>query len=161
MDQETTTFTEEEVNKKLQSETDKVRTEYSTKIKTMEEELNKYKPKEPTDEEKQLHDKIKAFEEKEKEFNLKEKTVKVQDQLNTLGFPKELGKYLNVGDDIETSIKEISDILKDYKTNNSYIPKSHKGGTEGITKEQFNKMNYKDRLNLFKNNTELYKQLSR
>lgn len=160
MEQETKTFTEEEVSKKVQSETDKVRTEYSSKIKGLEDELNKYKPKQPTEKEKQLQDRIKEFEEKERLFSLKEKTIKVQDQLNTLGLPKELGKYINVGDDVETSLKELSDILKDYKSNNGYIPRGHKE-TTGITKEQFSKMSYKDRLNLFKTNTELYNQLSR
>ena len=37
------------VSKYVQSETDKVRTDYSSKLKTVNEELAKYKPKEKSE----------------------------------------------------------------------------------------------------------------
>ena len=43
---ETITLTDEEIQKKIQGAEDKVRTEYSKKIKTLEEELKTLKPKE-------------------------------------------------------------------------------------------------------------------
>lgn len=78
---ETRTFTEEEVNKLKQSAEDKVRTEYTKRIKALESELKEYKPKTLTDEEKALQDKIKALEDKEKELEFKERNIKLQDTL--------------------------------------------------------------------------------
>ena len=50
--------TKAQVEKLLQSETDKIRTEYSQKLKTVNEELNQYKPKEKSESEKALEERI-------------------------------------------------------------------------------------------------------
>ena len=67
--------TKAQVEKLLQSETDKIRTEYSQKLKTVNEELSQYKPKEKSDAEKALEDRISALEAKEKELAHTEKAT--------------------------------------------------------------------------------------
>lgn len=160
----TKTFTEEEVNKLKQSAEDKVRTEYTKRIKALENELTELRPKTLTDEEKALQDKIKALEDKEKELEFKERNIKLQDTLKNNGLDRQLAKYLNLQgvEDIESYVGEVADVLKSQtKNSNTYKPNTHKSKDNSITKEQFSKMSYADRLNLFKTNEELYKQLSK
>ncbi len=151
-----------ELSKKIQSAEDRVRTEYSKKIKALEEQLKELQPKELSTEEKAFQDKLQALEQKEKEIARKEMEIKVSETLKNNGLDAQLSKYLNLQgvEDIESYIKEIKEVLNIQLSTNTYKPNAHKG-TEGITKEQFNKMSYADRLNLFKNNEELYKQLSK
>lgn len=61
----------EQVNKLIQSETDKVRTDYSTRLRTANEELAKYKPQEKSDSEKALEARLSALEAKEKKLPTK------------------------------------------------------------------------------------------
>jgi len=151
---------EGEVNKKLQSETDRVRTEYSKKIKAYEEELIQLRPKTLTEEEKALQEKSQALENKEKELMQKEKlstlTTKLQDQ----GLPQQLSKYLIGVEDVETEISGLKEMFNGLVLDNSFKPNNHTSQKEVITKEQFKKMSYIERLNLFNSNEELFKKLS-
>lgn len=149
-------FGEDEISKRIQSETDKVRTEYSKKLKTTEDELAKFKPVEKSDAEKELDKRIAELETKQKEIDSKEKSMKVQELLTGSNMPKDLAKYLNLGDDTETSIKEVVNILSQHM---SYKPVNHKK-TETITKEQFKAMKYSERAKLAEDNPELYETLS-
>ena len=54
----------EQVTKLIQSETDKVRTDYSTRLRTANEELAKYKPQEKSDSEKAFEQRLSALEAK-------------------------------------------------------------------------------------------------
>lgn len=159
------TYTEEEVTKllkaKLQSETDKVRTEYSKKLKDKDDELNKYKPKEKSETEIELENRLKVIEDKEKEVSKKERLLNISDELEKQGLPKQLNKYLLEVKDTATEINSLKEIFNNSKLDNSYKPSSHNSQKDSITKEQFLKMGYADRLNLFKSNKELYNRLSK
>lgn len=164
---EVKTFTEEEVLKKLQSETDKVRTEYSKKIKEMENKIKELSPVEKTQAELDLENRIKSLEDKEKEIQAKELELKVAETLENNGLTKQLSKYLNLQgvEDIESYVKEVSEVLSkhlaDTSLNNTYKPNKHTATKDVITKEQFNKMSYMERLNIFKTNEELYNKLNK
>ncbi len=155
----------EEISKKIQSETDKVRTEYTKKIKALEEQLKELQPVEPTEEEKALQDKLQALEQKEKEIAKKEMEIKVAETLSKNGLPQQLNKYLSIEEvqDVESYLQEFKEIINSQiaNSNSTYKPNNHKGQSESISKDQFAKMSYSDRLNLFKTNEELYKQLSK
>lgn len=152
-----------ELIKKIQSAEDRVRTKYIKKIKALEEQLKELKPKELSAEEKALQDKLQALEQREKEIARREMELKVCETLRKNGLDAQLSKYLNLQgvEDIESYIQEIKAVLGSQLSTNTYKPNAHKGQTEGITKEQFNRMSYVDRLNLFKSNEELYRQLSK
>ncbi|AKA71227.1 capsid assembly scaffolding protein Gp46 family protein [Clostridium scatologenes] len=162
---EVKTYTEEEVNKllnaKIQSETDKVRTEYSKKMKTLEEEVKTLKPVEKSESELKLEERLKALEDKEKEVQAKEKLLNITNKLSEQGLPSQLAKYLMQGEDVETEIASLKEIFTNNVIDNSYKPQNHKSSKDVITKEQFNKMSYMDRMNLFKSNKDLYQKLSK
>lgn len=152
-------FGEEDVNKRIQSEGDKIRTDYSKKVKTLEEELTKYKPKDKTEAELELEKKQSELAKKEKEIVDKERLFKVQELLQANDLPSALAKYLH-GEDLETMTKEVTDILNKHVLDGSFKPNKHKS-TDGVTVEEFKKMNYKQKCDLSEKNPELYAKLSK
>lgn len=152
--------TKAQVEKLLQSETDKIRTEYSQKLKTVNEELNQYKPKEKSESEKALEDRISALEAKEKELANKEKAMTIANKLKEKELPEGLAKYLNVGDDIDKAIDEVGALFGNYFLEGSNKPTNH-NTNKGITKADFKKMSYIERSKLFQENPQLFEILNK
>ena len=150
----------ESVKKFVQSETDKVRTDYSTKLKTANDELSKFKPAEKSDAEKALEERIKKIEEKEKLLNDKEKQNTISEKLKEKGLPIELSSFINIGDDVDSDVDKVVTALGKYFLNSNFKPESH-ASNKGITKEQFAKMSYLERAKLYEENPELYKMLAK
>ena len=148
------------VSKYVQSETDKVRTDYSSKLKTANEELAKYKPKEKSDAEKALEDRISALEAKEKELANKEKAMTIANKLKEKELPEGLAKYLSVGDDVDKAIDEVGAMFGNYFLEGSNKPSNH-NTNKGITKKDFQKMGYMERTKLFQENPTLYNALNK
>ena len=148
------------VSKYVQSETDKVRTDYSSKLKTVNEELAKYKPKEKSDAEKALEERITALENREKELANKEKAMTIANKLKEKGIPTELAQYLNVGDDVDKTIEEVGTVFGNYFLEGSNKPTNH-NTYKGITKSDFQKMGYMERTKLFQENPTLYEALNK
>ena len=148
------------VQKLIQSETDRVRTEYSQKLKTVNEELSQYKPKEKSDAEKALEERISALEVKEKELANKEKAMTIANKLKDKGIPTELAQYLSVGDDVDKTIDEVGALFGNYFLNGSNKPTNH-NTNKGITKADFKKMSYIERSKLFQENPQLFEILNK
>lgn len=146
------------VQKYAQSEADKVRTNYSKQLKDVNDELAKYKPKEKTEEEKSIEARLKALEDREAELNKKERQAQIKDKLEELGLPTGLATYLNFKDDDD--IEKVGGELAGYFLENGNKPKNHPK-SQPVTKEQFKKMSYIQRAQLYQENPELYKALSK
>lgn len=153
-----TTEQMEVVNKAIQSESDKVRTEYSKKIKDLEGKL----PKELSADEKALQERIKALEDRERALQQKELTTNLQAKLKDKGLNEQLANYLKVQgiEDLETYIEDIAKVIN-VQLDDGYKPKDHEKQNSKITKEQFNNMNYVERMNLYNINKTLYDALSK
>lgn len=151
----------EAVQKIIQSETDKVRTKYSSELKTVNDELAQYKPKQKSDSELALEQRIANLEAKEKEVANKERAMTIADKLKAKGLPSELAQYLNVGEDIDGSIDKVGDALGNYFLGQVSNPSGNHTTNKGITKADFAKMSYSERAKLFQENNELYKALSK
>ncbi|GKX65830.1 DUF4355 domain-containing protein [Inconstantimicrobium mannanitabidum] len=73
----------------------------------------------------------------------------------------------NDDDSTNANIEKIGSIItsltdnkvKDKLSNSSYVPPKSENNTNTITKEQFNKMGYKEKLNLYKTDQETYNNL--
>lgn len=146
------------VQKYAQSEADKVRTNYSKQLKDVNDELNKYKPKEKTEEEKSLEARIKALEDREAEISKKERQVQVKGKLEELGLPTGLADYLNFKNDED--IEKVGGELAKYFLENGSKPTNH-AKSQPVTRDQFKKMSYVQRAQLYNENPELYKMLSK
>ena len=152
--------TKAQVEKLLQSETDKIRTEYSQKLKTVNEELNQYKPKEKSETEKALEERIAKLEAREKEINAREQSMTLASKLKEKNLPTELAKYINVGDDMDKTIDEVGAMFGNYFLDGTNRPTNH-STNKGITKKEFQKMGYAERAKLYSENPQLYEALSK
>ena len=166
------TFTLEEVQKMIQSETDKRVTQA---LKTAELKNNK-KVKEAeklatmsaTEKyEYELQQREQAIADKERELTLAENKAAAASILADKGISATL-VYLVVTDDADTMHENIDKLDKAFKASvkaevekrlASNAPKSSVSN-DNITKETFSKMSLKDAQNLYKTNPDLYKKLS-
>lgn len=134
-----------------QSTEDRIRTTYSEKIKGLEDELSKVKPKELTDDQKKI-----------KELEAELNQTKFNNKLKSLGVSDELASYLKSDIDID-KFSKFYDGLKAKTTSNgqeNFVPSQNQNNGAGITKEQFHKMSYDEKVKLYTENSELYSQLS-
>lgn len=150
-------YLDEQVRTAVQKETDKVRTKYNKEIKTYEttiQELQGKIPREKSEEELGWEKEKAEFEKEKMQFNL-------QKQLSDKGLDSKLAQYLNVQgvENLETYLNELTEVIGK-PTTNSYKPKSHVTATN-LTKADFQKMNYNERINLYNTNKELYDSLSK
>ena len=148
------------VKKYVQSETDKVRTDYSKKLKDANDELTKYKPQEKSDSEKALDERISALEQREKAMADKERAMTIAQKLKDKGIPESLAQYLNLGEDIDADVEKVGTALGNYFLDGTDKPFNHRTN-KGITKEDFKKMSYSERAKLFNEDNALYKILSK
>jgi pyridoxine 5'-phosphate synthase PdxJ len=144
MSEENITYTQEQVDKMVQSERDKIRTDYTKQIKELQGKL----PEEKDEKEVNLEKRLKTLEQKEKMMELKEK-------LQGKGFDQSLSEFINPNSDIE----KLAEILK-VQQNQNYVPGNHKSTESSLTKEQFQNMGYTERAKIYNDSPELYKKLS-
>lgn len=148
-----------DVQRLLQSHEDRIRTDYSQKLKDANAELMKYKPVEKSDAEKNLEERIANLEAKEKDIAAKEKAMTIANKLKEKGLPTELAQYLSVGDDVDAVVEKVGVAMGGYFLNNGNKPTDHRTN-KGVTKSDFAKMSYSERAKLFQENPELYKALA-
>lgn len=149
-----------EVQKLLQSHEDRIRTDYSKKLKDANDELAKYKPVEKSDEEKALEERVATLEAKERELAEREKAMTIANKLKEKELPVDLAKYLNVGEDIDATIEELGTVFGNYFLEGSNKPTNH-NTYKGLTKKDFVQMSYGERAKLYAENPTLYSALSK
>ena len=171
-DTQKTTFTIEEVQKMIQSETDKRVTQA---LKTAElknnkkiKEAEKLATMSATEKyEYELQQREQAIADKERELTLAENKAAAASILADKGISATLVDLV-VTDDADTMHENIDKLDKAFKASvkaevekrlASNSPKSSISDNT-ITKESFSKMSLKDAQNLYQNNPELYKKLS-
>lgn len=135
-----------------QSTEDRIRTTYSEKIKGLETELAKVKPQELTDDQKKI-----------KELEAELNQTKFNNKLKSLGVSDELASYLKSDIDMDKFSKFYDGLKAKTASNNgqeNFVPSQNQNNGAGITKEQFHKMSYDEKVRLYTENAELYSQLS-
>lgn len=148
------------VQKYVQSHEDRIRTDYSKRLKDANDELAKYKPVEKSDAEKALEDRISALEAKEKELASKEKAMTIANKLKDKGIPTELAQYLSVGENVDETVEKVGALFGNYFLDGTVKPTNH-NTHKGITREDFKRMGYAERAKLYSENPELYKALNK
>lgn len=149
------------VQKILQSHEDRIRTDYSRKLKDAETELAKYKPQEKSESEKKLEERIAALEAKEQELANKEKSMTIAEKLKSKDLPQDLAKFLNVTDDnLDSTIEEVAKMFGGHFLDKTNKPTNH-ATNRGVTKADFKKMSYSQRAQLYQENPQLYEALSK
>ena len=170
---EQTTYSLEEVQKLIQSETDK---RVSQALKTQQKKYEKQqteaeKLRNMTDEQKQSYEyeqKLQTLEAREKEFNLMQNKLECTKILSEKGLPTSFVDYV-VTDDAETMNERINDFEKLFKAEvqdavtkkiGSTTPKTSTSSQVGLTKESFKNLSLNERMNIAKTNPTLYNSLT-
>ncbi len=155
--EETVTMTQTELDKKIQSETDKVRTKYSEQIKELEAKVKELTPVQKSEAELDYEKRLAALE-------AREKAVALDDSLKANGISKEMAKYLKDDVDVSALAETLKSIVgaevDKHLTEEGFVPTGHKSGNP-LTKEDFKKMNMSEKERLYAENPDLYKSLSR
>ena len=155
--EETVTMTQTELDKKIQSETDKVRTKYSEQIKELEAKVKELTPVQKSEAELDYEKRLAALE-------AREKAATLNDSLKANGISNEIAKYLKDDVDVsalaETFKKIVGTAIDERLTEDGFVPTSHKSGNP-LTKDNFKKMNMSEKERLYHENPDLYKSLSR
>lgn len=181
--EEIKTYTEEEVQAMLQKETDRKTTkaletakskweaEYQAKLEAEKSEAEKLaKMSEAERFNAELSKQREAFESERAQFNREKLELQTVKELSAEGLPTTFSSYV-----LADSAEQIKDNIKNFKSMwqaeiekavnerlQGRTPKTaNKPNGDTITKDQFNKMGYAERLNLFNTDPDLYEQLQK
>lgn len=150
---ETVTLTQAELDKRIQSAEDKLRTKYSKQIKDLEKQIAESKPVEKSEAERDYEERLAKLEEREK-------AIALNDALSTKGIDKGLAQFLRSDVDVDALSSCIDSLIATRNKQNSFVPTGHKSG-ETMTKEEFRKLGMDAKERLFQESPELYRSLAR
>ena len=171
--QEVKTYTQEEVDKLLQQETDRRVTsalkKQQQKFENERAEAEKLRDMdEAQKKEYEFQKRVAELEAKEKEFALTQNKLSASKVLADRGLPVQFVDYI-VAEYAETMMTNINDFEKAWKAAladavNARLatpaPKGSSVSQTGMTKEQFAKLTVSQQAELYKTNPELYKQMT-
>lgn len=171
-------YTEDELNRRVTAEVDRrvesgIQKGLETYRSKWEEEFAR--KAQMTAEEKaqeELESKIKELADREKEIERKSNTINAMDILSNAGIPKDhYERFIpmlvtddseltqdNVQNFIDTFNETKSQLEKSIKEQYSNVPKPGTGESETVTKEDFSKMGYSEKLKFKETNPDLYKE---
>ena len=167
---ETKTFTEEDVLKLIESETNKrVSQALKTQQKKYEKQLSLSKLDGDERAKAEKDNRIAELEEQLAQFQIERNKSELKSVLGARGLSAEFADIISITDDLEESQKKIDSLDKLFKAAvkaevekrlaaNGGAPRT--GSTTGeITKEAFKSMSLSQQAQLYKDNPELYKRL--
>ena len=118
-----------------------------------------------TPEQKQLRELREQLEQMKLEKAKSELLEANRNKLKGQGLDTSLAKYIENDDDIaffkDLIVNSVQAGIKEKLGNSNYKPSVSAGDVNSITKEQFNKMNYTEKLKLYNTNKELYDELNK
>lgn len=172
-EQEVKTYTQDEVLKLIQSESDKRVTEaLKTQRVKFEKELNKQKSLVGLDEQARLkaeqEQRISDLQEELSKYKLANTKAEISKVLNNRGLDANLVDFVVTSEDTDECLEKIETLDKIFKAMlkkeidsrlKSNSPKNSIGLDSNITKEQFQKMSLAEQSALAKNNKTLYDEL--
>ena len=133
--------------------------------KLLEEEVQKKLNADLTPEQQQIRKLQEKIEKMELEKTKAELLEANRNKLKGQGLDTSLAKYINSDEDIaffkELISNSVQSGIKEKLGNSNYKPPASTGDVNSITKEQFNKMNYTEKLKLYNTNKELYDELNK
>lgn len=146
-------ITQEDFDKKVQSESDKIRTHYSKEIKKLEDKIKELSPVEKSEAEKALDDRLAQLEAKQKEVEDKEHFLTLQTSLQAKNLDKALADYVKADIDVNAFETAITAIVNDRVKGAGYIPTSHQSNA-GMTSDKWKNLSYSERVKFQEQNPE-------
>jgi hypothetical protein len=161
-------LTMEDVQKLIQSEVDKVRTTYSQQLKGKDKELDDLKKQNMSAEER-ANLALEEAEKKEKEIQIRENKLFAVEELQKAQMPMSFLQFVTAESDEATTDKitalkstfdsAVAEAVEEKFKGAGRKFQKGSGGVGEITVEQFNKMSYKERVDLMNNDPDTYQKL--
>ena len=162
------TFTQEEVDKMIQKRLSRERKDIEAKIEAERREAEELAKLSEAEKQKKLFEKqVAEFEATKRAFEQEKLLNETSKQLASKNLPIEFAEMLKAQDAestfenikiFEAKFNEAVERLVNERLKGN-TPKAQTGAVEGVTKEAFNKMSYKERLELYNSDPELYNKL--
>ena len=165
------TFTQEEVDKIVAKRLAREKKDIEEKIEKERKEAEELAKLSEAEKQRKLFEKEKAeFEETKRAYEKEKLLNETQKQLSQRNLPISMAKHL-VGENAECTLENINEFEKDFNSalekmvNERLKGNTLKGGTtkinnsDTLSKEQFNRMTYKERMKLYEEDRELYNSL--
>ena len=162
------TFTQEEVDKMIQKRLARERKDIEAKIEAERAEAERLaKMSEAEKQQALFKEQVAEFEATKRAFEQEKLLNETSKQLASKNLPIEFAEMLKA-QDAESTFENIK--IFEAKFNEAVerlvnerlkgkTPKAQTGAVDGVTKEAFNKMSYKERLELYNSDPELYNKL--
>ena len=165
---EVKTFTQDEVDKMISKRLQRERKDIEAKIEAERKEAEELAKLSEQEKQKKLFEKkVAEFEATKRAFEQEKLLNETSKQLASKNLPIEFAEMLKA-EDAESTFENIK--IFEAKFNEAVeklvnerlkgkTPKAQTGAVDGVTKEAFNKMSYKERLELYNSDPELYNKL--
>lgn len=157
---ETVTISKTDYDKAIQSAEDKIRGHYSKEINDLKDKIKELTPVEKSQAEIDLENRIAALEESERIVAAQKKRLEFQENLTNKGLDKSLVDFLKEDTDVDALVSVVDGIVKSRMKSTGYVPTSH-DSDDLVSQEEFNKMSYDKRVELYKKNPTLYERLTK
>ena len=131
----------------IQSETDKVRTKYRRELESVKGQLSEFS------------DKQEEIEQMRKSLEAEKSKLELSKKLKEKNIPAELSDFLVLGDDAENSLDVIAKAISQKSLESVDAPSTHTRAA-AMTREDFQKMGFLDRLKLRDESPILYAALN-
>ncbi|GAA6266907.1 hypothetical protein F110043I8_38920 [Ruminococcus sp. f11] len=154
------TMSKADYDKAIQSAEDKIRGHYSKEIKDLKDKIKELTPVEKSQAEIDLENRIAALEESERIVATQKKRLEFQENLTNKGLDKGLVDFLKDDADVDALVSVVEGIVKSRMKSTGYVPTSH-DSDDLVSQEEFNKMSYDKRVELYKKNPTLYERLTK
>lgn len=159
-DVDTVTMSKTDYDKAIQSAEDKIRGHYSKEVKDLKDKIKELTPVEKSQAEIDLENRIAALEESERIVASQKKRLEFQENLTNKGLDKSLVDFLKEDTDVDALVSVVDGIVKSRMKSTGYVPTSH-DSDDLVSQEEFNKMSYDKRVELYKKNPTLYERLTK
>lgn len=156
--EETMTMSKADYDKAIQAAEDRLRTKYSKTIKSLEDKIAELTPVEKTDAEKDFEQRLADLERKEKESDERAKALALKATLQSHSLDANIADYLKSDVDAEAFSADIEKIVAARMADSGYKPSGHQTN-QPITKAEYDKMSYDEKVELYRRDPETWKRL--
>ena len=156
----TVTMSKADYDKAIQAAEDRVRTKYSKDIKALEKKVAELTPVQKTEAELAIEQRLAELERKEQEADAKAKALNLKTVLQAHSLDTTIADYLKDDVDADAFSAVIEKVVSARLAAGGYKPTGHQTN-QPVTKEQFDKMSYDERAELYNRSPEVYKRLKK
>lgn len=154
----TVTMSKADYDKAIQAAEDRVRTKYSKDIKALEKKVAELTPVQKTEAELAIEQRIAELERKEQEADAKAKTLSLKTALQAHSLDADIADYLKTDVDADAFSAAIEKVVAARLAASGYKPTGHQTN-QLVTKEEYDKMSYDERVELYRRDPEMWKRL--